>query len=352
MEYCNVKLTLKAPENQSPSVSFNGKVTFNPDIGRGETWHDNGVLVPSVRVDATIVDNVLQGADGKKLVKLMAGGAGVNPEQVYWRIAFDDIYLGEQRVHIDPFVFEAVPGATMDLEKVTPVAGYTPPGIIKGEKGEIGATGARGATGPRGLKGDPGPKGDKGDPGPKGDQGDPGPEGPKGGVDDDGYMTREETDPQDVYPSGISIGMHNSITKGWGAVWEAAGLSRPSFTVVETFKAYRYQPGTTYQELTAYQNGKNRFPTLRRFWDHEADAWGAPVIIGNDAPSTSIVGSGSTDHALKLVRLNGNGALSIYTASITSPTSPANKDYVDNRIQVVSSLPASPDSNTLYVIPE
>ena len=138
MEYCNVKLTLKAPENQDPSVSFNGKVTFNPDIGRGETWHDNGVLVPSVRVDATIVNNVLQGADGKNLVKLMAGGVGVNPEQVYWRIAFDDIYLGEQRVHIDPFIFEAVPGETLDLEKVTPVAGYTPPGIIRGEKGEIG----------------------------------------------------------------------------------------------------------------------------------------------------------------------------------------------------------------------
>lgn len=352
MEYCNVKLTLKAPENQSPSVSFNGKVTFNPDIGRGETWHDNGVLVPSVRVDAAIVNNVLQGADGKNLVKLMAGGAGVNPEQVYWRIAFDDIYLGEQRVHIDPFVFEAVPNTTMDLEKVTPVAGYTPPGIIKGEKGEIGATGARGATGPRGLKGDKGDVGPKGDQGPKGDKGDQGPEGPKGGVDDDGYNKREESDPQDVYPSGISIGMHNSITKGWGTVWEAVGISRPSFTVVETFKAYRYESGTTYQELTAYQNGKNRWPTLRRFWDHEADAWGDPVIIGNDAPSTSIVGSSSTDHALKLVRLNGNGALSIYTASITSPTSPTNKDYVDNRIQVVSSLPASPDSNTLYVIPE
>ena len=352
MEYCNVKLTLKAPENQSPSVSFNGKVTFNPDIGRGETWHDNGVLVPSVRVDAAIVNNVLQGADGKNLVKLMAGGAGVNPEQVYWRIAFDDIYLGEQRVHIDPFVFEAVPNTTMDLEKVTPVAGYTPPGIIKGEKGEIGATGARGATGPRGLKGDKGDVGPKGDQGPKGDKGDQGPEGPKGGVDDDGYNKREESDPQDVYPSGISIGMHNSVTKGWGAVWDAAGLSKPNFTVVKTFRAYRYHPGTTYQELTAYENGKNRFPTLRRFWDHETNAWGNPVIIGNDAPSTALIGTGTTEHAGKLVRLNANGTLGIYTASITSSTSPTNKAYVDGRIQVVSSLPASPDSNTLYVIPE
>ena len=352
MEYCNVKLTLKAPENQSPSVSFNGKVTFNPDIGRGETWHDNGVLVPSVRVDAAIVNNVLQGADGKNLVKLMAGGVGVNPEQVYWRIAFDDIYLGEQRVHIDPFVFEAVPGTTMDLEKVTPVAGYTPPGIIKGEKGEIGATGARGAKGATGAKGDKGDVGPQGKVGPKGDKGDQGPEGPKGGVDDDGYNRRDESDPQDVYPSGISIGMHNSVTKGWGAVWDAAGLSKPNFTVVETFKAYRYEPGTTYQELTAYENGKNRFPTLRRFWDHETNAWGDPVIIGNDAPSTALIGTGTTEHAGKLVRLNNNGTLGIYTASITSSTSPTNKAYVDGKIQVVSSLPASPDSNTLYVIPE
>lgn len=138
MEYCSVRLELKAPENLDPAESFNGKVTFTPDIARGDVWNGGGSLTPSVRVDAYIVDNNLQGSDGKKLVTLFAGGPGVNPEQVYWRIAFDDLYVGDQRVHIDPFVFEAIPGAVLDLAEVTPVAGYTPPGIIRGEKGDPG----------------------------------------------------------------------------------------------------------------------------------------------------------------------------------------------------------------------
>ena len=445
MEYCNVKLTLKAPENQDPSVSFNGKVTFNPDIGRGETWHDNGVLVPSVRVDAAIVNNVLQGADGKKLVKLMAGGAGVNPEQVYWRIAFDDIYLGEQRIHIDPFVFEAVPNTTMDLEKVTPVAGYTPPGIIKGGKGDIGPRGAtgprglkgdtgsqgpkgeigpkgdtgprglkgdqgiqglkgdqgiqglQGATGPRGQKGDQGPKGDKGDqgpagvdgtgftllgtvstvgelpqdktpgsaylvdgivyvwsgtkwenvgeiqgpagpkgdPGPKGDRGPQGPEGsrgptglqgptgptggtgpkgdtgPKGSTGakgpkgdtgpqgpaapaDDGYQSRLGTDPYSVYPLGYSISLQSTSNRGWGSVWEENDLPVPGFSVIETVIWNRYQEGTARQDITAYKNGKNTQPVLRRYWDETAGAWGPAKVLGGAGgaqTSTAVVSS-------------------------------------------------------------
>src|SRR5699024_5020540 len=116
------RLTLKAPENLDPAENFNGKVTFTPDTDRGDVWNNGDSLTPSVRVDASIIENDLQGGDGKKLVSLFAGGSGVNPEKVYWRIAFYDLYVGDQRVHIDPFVFEAIPGAVLDLEKVTPVA--------------------------------------------------------------------------------------------------------------------------------------------------------------------------------------------------------------------------------------
>ena len=347
MEYCNVKLTLKAPENQDPSVSFNGKVTFNPDIGRGETWHDNGVLVPSVRVDAAIVNNDLQGSDGKKLVKLMAGGAGVNPEQVYWRIAFDDIYLGEQRVHIDPFIFEAIPGETLDLEKVTPVAGYTPPGIIKGEKGEIGATGARGATGPRGLKGDKGdvgpqgevgpkgdtgakgatgsrgatgakgdtgPKGDKGDPGakgatgsrgatgakgdtgPKGDKGDPGPKGDMGpagtGVTNDGYRTRTAESPATDYPDGISISYQNQTADNWGSLFTEAGLSdTSSYVTVYTVKPYMHGDANARQIVWGYN--KPELPMVTRSWDLTNSKWG---------PATTMGGGGSSSSNIEVVR--------------------------------------------------
>ena len=317
MEYCNVKLTLKAPENQDPSVSFNGKVTFNPDIGRGETWHDNGVLVPSVRVDAAIINNYLQGADGKKLVKLMAGGAGVNPEQVYWRIAFDDIYLGDQRVHIDPFIFEAVPGATLDLEKVTPVAGYTPPGIIKGEKGEIGATGARGAKGATGAKGDKGdvgpqgevgPKGDtgpkgakgatgaKGDTGPKGDKGDPGPKGDMGpagtGVTNDGYRTRTAESPATDYPDGISISYQNQTADNWGSLFTEAGLSDTSnYVTVYTVKPYMHGDANARQIVWGYN--KPELPMVTRSWDHTNSKWG---------PATTMGGGGSSSSNIEVVR--------------------------------------------------
>ena len=334
MEYCNVKLTLKAPENQVPEVNFNGKVTFNPDIGRGETWHDNGVLVPSVRVDAAIVNNVLQGADGKSLVKLMAGGAGVNPEQVYWRIAFDDIYLGEQRVHIDPFVFEAVPGTTMDLEKVTPVAGYTPPGIIKGEKGEIGATGAKGATGSRGLKGDTGDvgpkgdKGDKGDPGPKGDtgsrgatgakgatgpkgdKGDPGPKGDMGpagtGVTNDGYRTRTAESPATDYPDGISISYQNQTADNWASLFTEAGLSdTSSYVTVYTVKPYMHGDANARQIVWGYN--KPELPMVTRSWDLTNSKWG---------PATTMGGGGSSS----------------------------------SNIEVVSSLPNTPEPGTIYFV--
>ena len=293
MEYCNVKLTLKAPENQDPSVNFNGKVTFNPDIGRGETWHDNGVLVPSVRVDAAIVNNDLQGSDGKKLVKLMAGGAGVNPEQVYWRIAFDDIYLGEQRVHIDPFIFEAIPGETLDLEKVTPVAGYTPPGIIKGEKGEIGATGARGAKGATGAKGD---KGDTGLTGPKGDKGDPGPKGDMGpagtGVTNDGYRTRTAESPATDYPDGISISYQNQTADNWASLFTEAGLSDTSnYVTVYTVKPYMHGDANARQIVWGYN--KPELPMVTRSWDLTNSKWG---------PATTMGGGGSSSSNIEVVR--------------------------------------------------
>ena len=320
MEYCNVKLTLRAPENQDPSVSFNGKVTFNPDIGRGETWHDNGVLVPSVRVDAAIVNNDLQGSDGKKLVKLMAGGAGVNPEQVYWRIAFDDIYLGDQRVHIDPFIFEAIPGETLDLEKVTPIAGYTPPGIIKGAKGDTGARGATGAkgakgakgdkgdtglTGPKGDKGDPGPKGDtgsrgatgaKGDTGPKGDKGDPGPKGDMGpagtGVTNDGYRTRTAESPATDYPDGISISYQNQTADNWASLFTEAGLSDTSnYVTVYTVKPYMHGDANARQIVWGYN--KPELPMVTRSWDLTNSKWG---------PATTMGGGGSSSSNIEVVR--------------------------------------------------
>ena len=52
--------------------------------------------------------------------------------------------------------------------------------LLKGEKGDIGATGETGPQGPKGDTGPQGPKGETGETGPQGPKGDTGPQGPKG----------------------------------------------------------------------------------------------------------------------------------------------------------------------------
>lgn len=129
MEYCNVHLKIAAPN--SPSVgSMNGDVVFTPDNERGSVWSEGDTIFPSAPVRCKISNGSLM-YNGNYNVRLMAGGGGVNPEKVYWRVAFGNMMLGEEQVQIDPFVFEAIPGEDIDLARVTPVMGYTPPEVIQ-----------------------------------------------------------------------------------------------------------------------------------------------------------------------------------------------------------------------------
>ena len=74
--------------------------------------------------------------------------------------------------------------------------------------------------------------------------------------------------------------MQGSHAKGWASVWQENDLEVPSFSVVETVIWSRYKPGTARQDITAYQNGKNELPVLRRYWDHTLEAWGPAKVMG------------------------------------------------------------------------
>lgn len=141
MLYCQVYHYIYPPvELESTDEPIEGTIIFTPDIRRGEVWIENNTVVPAVPIRCDVVNGVMRfgGRDGSRFAKLMAGGPGVNPEKVHWRVSFHDMHMGEDYFKINPFIFEAVPNTTINLAEVTPVSGYTPEGIIQGPKGEPG----------------------------------------------------------------------------------------------------------------------------------------------------------------------------------------------------------------------
>lgn len=141
MLYCQVYHYIYPPvELESTDEPIEGTIIFTPDIRRGEVWIENNTVVPAVPIRCDVVNGVMRfgGRDGSRFAKLMAGGPGVNPEKVHWRVSFHDMHMGEDYFKINPFIFEAVPNTTINLAEVTPVSGYTPEGVIQGPKGEPG----------------------------------------------------------------------------------------------------------------------------------------------------------------------------------------------------------------------
>lgn len=184
--YCTVtqNIAQSIPDYEGKFDDVSGRVTITPDIPRGDVWlysepGGSNHIIPALPVECEIIDGVLT-HNGSPLVRLFAGGANTNPSVVHWRIAYFDLKAGGEHAKIHPFIFKAVPNGTVDLATVTPVSGYTPPGIIMGPKGDRGATGPRGNTGPTGPKGDKGDTGDRGSTGPRGNTGLQGPQGDKG----------------------------------------------------------------------------------------------------------------------------------------------------------------------------
>src|SRR5699024_1902655 len=73
-----------------------------------------------------------------RYVNLMAGGPDSNPNTMNWRVSYHDMRVGDESFHIEPFIFKAIPYVKVNLAHVTPVAGYTPPGVIRGATGSPG----------------------------------------------------------------------------------------------------------------------------------------------------------------------------------------------------------------------
>lgn len=219
----------------------------------------------------------------------------------------------------------------------------------KGDTGSRGPKGNTGPAGPEGPKGDTGPEGDAGSAGPKGDQGEQGKQGPPGPKGDDGPAgpTGPEGPKGDTGPKGPAgpKGATGSTGKqGPAGPPGPKGDSGPAGPPGEDGKTGpagkrgpvgpKGDPGTTtWDGLT----DKPRVFPPESHRHYTEDLVDFPEISNYSRPGA-------------LVQRDDNGR-----ACISAPSSRfdiANKDYVDTRIQRVSSLPSSPQSGVLYVIAE
>lgn len=165
--YCLVTQRIGAILEDSPEDSdripdytdVNGDVLFTPAMARGDAFHIERdgeiVTVPVYSVRAKIVDGILQ-HEGEVGIPLFAGGEGVNPSSLVYRVAYSRLKANGESVELNPFSFKAIPGGTVDLTTITPVAGTPSPGVTKGDKGDTGEQGPQGVQGPQGPQGEPG----------------------------------------------------------------------------------------------------------------------------------------------------------------------------------------------------
>ena len=163
--YCLVTQRIGAILEDSPDDSdrtpdytdVNGDVLFTPIMARGDAFHIERdgeiVTVPVYSVRAKIVDGVLQ-HEGEVGIPLFAGGEGVNPSSLVYRVVYSRLKANGENVELNSLSFKAIPGGTVDLTTVTPVAGTPSPGITKGDKGDRGEQGPQGEVGPQGDPGE------------------------------------------------------------------------------------------------------------------------------------------------------------------------------------------------------
>lgn len=225
LNYCVVKQRIGAIVEDSSTdadrypdyTQVSGVVTFTPVLPQGRSYQivdSKGVThtVPALRIRADIVNGEIF-HEGEAGVPLFAAGPGSNPDTIAYTVSYSNLSAADLPISLNSISFEAIPGATIDLASVTPIAGTPGVGVTKGDKGdpftfedfteeqledlkgEKGDQGEQGIQGPQGEKGDPftyddfteeqlgdlkGDKGDQGIQGPQGEKGDQGIQGPKG----------------------------------------------------------------------------------------------------------------------------------------------------------------------------
>lgn len=150
MNYCVVKQRIGAIVEDSSTdadrypdyTQVSGDVTFNPVIPEGRSYQivdSEGIphTVPALRIRAKIVNGEIF-HEGEAGVPLFAAGPGSNPDTIAYIVSYSNLTAGPLPVSLNSISFVAVPGETIDLTTVTPIAGTPGVGIVKGDKGEPG----------------------------------------------------------------------------------------------------------------------------------------------------------------------------------------------------------------------
>lgn len=221
--------------------------------------------------------------------------------------------------------------AKSDADRVSKIAEST---SWNGDKLTVNGKTSPSLTGPKGDRGPKGPPGDKGDQGPKGNPGDQGPKGKDGATTWAGIGGKPaKFPPQD----------HEHVSAD---ISDAVGyFGSPGFgnRVVKTHPSGHLHDANDPSE----DNQLARKGYVDSVGNQKADKTHKHKVADiTDIPAIDYRVTGGV-----LVRRLSSG-------QITVPETPggngyaASKKYVDARIQLVSSLPSSPESDVLYVITE
>src|SRR5699024_3467253 len=121
-------------------TSISGKVTFTPTTAPGNAYQVIGedgkaYTVPVASIEADIIDGRIF-HEGQEGILLFAAGKNSNPERIVYRVTYSGLRAGGIPVTLSTIFFEAVPGAVIDLTRVTPVPGAPVAGTTKGDKGD------------------------------------------------------------------------------------------------------------------------------------------------------------------------------------------------------------------------
>ena len=265
----------------------------------------------------------------------------------------------------------------------------------QGPKGDTGLQGPQGEQGPQGPKGDKGDKGDQGIQGPqgekgdKGDKGDTGPRGPMGpsGVasnlatvattgdyddlvnkptipvvptnissftNDVGYLTSHQDISGKADKTELFSGSYNDLTDkptipsltGYATeTWVGQQGYLTSFTesdpTVPSWAKQSQKPSYTAQEVGALPANT---PLFSGSYNDLSDKPTIPTVPTNVSSFTNDAGYITSAPVTSV-----NGQTGAVTLTIPSTTGMVTSSTITN-IEVVSSLPAQPDANTIYIV--
>lgn len=135
--YCTVTQTFEGLDYSTrfDDTDIQGFAIFHPSAVYGDSWDDRSTTPPKTFPASDVRVPIV---DSKLSVVLYAGGPGSVPEKIRWRVRYEGVSYDGEEAYLAPFDFEVEPGATIDLTNVKPVFGSPPPGVTKGEKGDVG----------------------------------------------------------------------------------------------------------------------------------------------------------------------------------------------------------------------